>query len=323
MDDARTSVHRQELRMSIDLSAARDFMAAHARILDRRRFELLDGRTDPSAVLAALDGYRNPDGGYGWGLEGDLRSPESQPGAALHAFEVFAEIAPASAPQAAALCDWLDAVTLADGGLPMALPLTTAAGSGPWWASADSNVSSLQITSIVAARAHRVGVHDPAVAAHPWLQRATRYCLDAIAALDDDPFAYVLAFSVQFLDAVYDGHPEAEGLLRDLGRLIPADGRLCVRGGAENEAMHALDIAPYPGRPARALFAPDVVGGDLERLVAQQQDDGGWVVDFPSASPAGSLDWRGYVTVHAVDVLRRNGVLDATGSPAQQPSATA
>jgi hypothetical protein len=51
-------------------------MATQARVLDRRRFELLNGDTDdPSPVLAALDGYRNSDGGYGWGLEPDLRSP--------------------------------------------------------------------------------------------------------------------------------------------------------------------------------------------------------------------------------------------------------
>jgi len=122
----------------------------------------------------------------------------------------------------------------------------------------------------------------------------------------------VLAFSVQFLDAVHASHPEAAGLLRRLGGLIPADGRLRVQGGAEDEAMHPLDIAPDPGRPARALFAPDIAGADLERLAALQQNDGGWVVDFRSASPAGSLDWRGYATVYAVDVLRRNGVLDTT-----------
>ena len=73
------------------LSAATAFMATHARILDRRRFDVLVGDGAPEAVLAAVDGYRNPDGGYGWGLEPDLRSPESQPGGALHAFEAFVE----------------------------------------------------------------------------------------------------------------------------------------------------------------------------------------------------------------------------------------
>jgi hypothetical protein len=91
--------------MTIDLDGASDFMVAHARMLDRRRFELQFGEGDPDATLAALNAYRNPDGGYGWGLEPDLRAVESQPGAALHAFEVFEELAPVVAPQAVALCD--------------------------------------------------------------------------------------------------------------------------------------------------------------------------------------------------------------------------
>ncbi|REE97441.1 hypothetical protein [Thermomonospora umbrina] len=294
--------------MRIDLAAADAFMATHARVLDRRRHELLMGRAGPDAVLAALDAYRNPDGGYGWGLEPDLRSPESQTGAALHAFEVLEEIAPATASQALALCDWLESVTLPDGGLPFALPLTTTAGSGPWWQGADPTASSLQITSVSAAAALRVAVHDPAVAAHPWLTLAIDHCLTAIEALDEAPFAYVLAFAVRFLDAVHDLRPEvAEMLLRRLGEYIPADGRVHVEGGTEEEALHPLDFAPRPGRPARELFGPEVISADLDRLEALQQGDGGWTVDYLKISPAGSLDWRGYASVQALDVLRRNG----------------
>ena len=294
--------------MTIDLAAAADFMAGHARVLDRRRFELLEGGENAAGVLAALDGYRNPDGGYAWGLEPDLRSPESQPGSAHHAFEVFAEVAPATTPHAATLCDWLDSVTLPDGGLPMALPLGIDAGSAPWWGSADPGVSSLQITTVATAEAQRVAAGDSAVAEHPWLERATRYCLDAIEAMDEVPFAYVLAFSIRFLDAVHERRPEAAGLLEKLGRHVPADGRVPVRGGTEGEALSPLDIAPYPDRPARGLFSDDVVAADLERLVGAQEEDGGWTVDYQKISPGGSLDWRGYATVRAVDVLRRNGL---------------
>ena len=72
--------------MTVDLTAAAGFLAGSARVLDRRRFDLLFGDGTPGPVLAAVDGYRNPDGGYGWGLEPDLRSRTSQPGGALHAF---------------------------------------------------------------------------------------------------------------------------------------------------------------------------------------------------------------------------------------------
>jgi hypothetical protein len=297
--------------MTIDLSAAADFMACHARVLDRRRFELLHGETDnASGVLAALDAYRNPDGGYGWGLEPDLRSPESQPAAAWHAFEVFENVAPVTSPHAAVLCDWLDSVTLPDGGLPMAVPLGLAAGSAPWWQSSDASVSSLQITTVVVGTAQRVAAHDPAVAEHPWLERATRYCLDAIGAMDEAPFAYVLAFSVRFLDAVHESRSETAALMRKLAEHIPADGNIRVSGGTEDEMLHPLDVAPDPDRPARELYTAELIAADLDRLAALQQDDGGWTVDYMRISPAGSLDWRGHATVRAVEILRRNGRLD-------------
>jgi hypothetical protein len=62
---------------------------------------------------------------------------------------------------------------------------------------------------------------------------------------------------------------------------------------------------PRPAGP-RAV-RPDVISADLDRRAALQQEDGGWVVDFQKISPAGSLDWRGYATVRAIGILRRNG----------------
>jgi hypothetical protein len=292
--------------VNVDLPAAEAFMAAHARVLDRRRFRLLMGQADPGTVLAALDAYRNPDGGYGWGLEPDLRSPESQPGGALHAFEVLEDIAPATASQAVALCDWLASVSLPDGGLPFALPVTNAAGSAPFWAQADPTVSSLQITAVVTATAHRVAAHDPGVAAHPWLARATRFCLAAIQAIRDTPPAIELAFAIQLLDAVHDTHPQAAAPLDHLRKHIPTSGLVHVQEGLEEEMMRPLDFAPTPDRPVRALFTPEAISAELQRLIDQQHDDGGWTVDFASYSPAAALEWRGYMTVRAVSILQRN-----------------
>lgn len=296
--------------MSVDLPAAARFLAGHGRLLDRRRFDLLTGDGGAEAVVGAVDGYRNPDGGYGWGLEPDLRSGSSQPGGALHALEAFADLAPATTPRAGEVCDWLQSVTLPDGGLPFALPVPDPAACAPFWAQADPARSSLQITGVVAATAYRVAASDAAVAAHPWLARATAYCLDAIGQLDPSVHAMELAFAVQFLDAAGRSGAaaaEARTLLDGLRPLVPADGLLHVAGGAEDEFMRPLDFAPYPGGPARELFAPAVVDAELDRLAAAQQPDGGWTVDFDSSSPAATLEWRGHATVQAVVLLRANG----------------
>jgi hypothetical protein len=294
--------------MADHLTAARGFMAGHGRLLDRRRFDLFFEGGDAEPVLAALRAYRNADGGYGHGLEPDLRAPESQPAAAWHAFEVFADVAPVVAPEAAELCDWLETVSLPDGGLPFALPIEDPTGSAPFWASADPHAFSLQITTIVTAHANRVAAHDPAVAGHPWLARATSCCLAAIDGLDAAPEAYVLAFALQLLDAVHDRHDAAPALLARMGEFVPSDGRLRVVGGLAEEALRPLDLAPEPGRPARTVLDEAAVAADLERLASEQGEDGGWSVDFRSYSPAAALEWRGYATVRALAVLRKNGL---------------
>jgi len=299
---------RQGGVVTVDLSAAADFMAGSARVLDRRRFDLHFGDGGVAPVLAAVDGYRNADGGYGWGLEPDLRSRTSQPGGALHAFEVFAEVGSEASDRAVQLCDWLVSVTLPDGGLPFALPVPDPAACAPFWAGADSTRSSLQITAIVGRAAHRAAARIPALAAHPWLAGATAYCLTAVA--DPGPaHPMELAFAVQFLDAAAASAPAAVDALDRLRSRVPADGLLHVTGGAEDEFMRPLDFAPSPGGPARTLFAPGLVEAELERLAGAQQADGGWVVDFASYSPAATLEWRGHRTVEVLSLLRDNGLL--------------
>ncbi|MGH7866347.1 MAG: hypothetical protein ACREP9_01675 [Candidatus Dormibacteraceae bacterium] len=51
------------------------------------------------------------------------------------------------------------------------------------------------------------------------------------------------------------------------------------------------------------------IAAELQRLAAQQQDDGGWPVDFASYSPAAALEWRGHMTVRAMSILQRNSII--------------
>jgi len=294
---------------SVDVAAARRFLTAHARTLDRRRAEVLFDGEPGAGALGALEGYRNADGGYGWGLEPDFRAPESQPGGALHAFEVFEDVAPAVDPRAGRLCDWLGSVTLADGGMPFALPVADATATAPFWAEADHTTSSLHITTAVAGAAWRVARHDPAVADHEWLDRATRYCLDTLASRASVEFAIELLFVLDFLDTVVAGEvaPEAEALLARHAATVPASAELSVSGGAENEKLRPLDLSPWPDRPLRRHIDPAVIEADLDRLAGDQHADGGWDIDFRPYSPAAALEWRGYATVRALAVLGAHG----------------
>jgi hypothetical protein len=234
----------------------------------------------------------------------------------MHALEVLAEVAPVTSPRAVELCDWLDAHTGPDGGLPFACAITDEAGCAPWWRNPDTTTSSLHMTAQVAANAQLVARHDEAVRTHPWLGKATRWCLDAIASLPAAPTAYELLFSVRFLDALDDlgaaagdDAARAAGLLERMGTYLPAGGLVPVEGGVDGEYLRPLDFAPDAKSAAVALFSDDVIRREVDRLAGEQQPDGGWTVAFPSSSPAAALEWRAYATLEALGRLRHHSVL--------------
>ena len=61
-----------------DFDAAAAFIAANARVIDRRRFERLFAGGAAQPVRDAVAAYRNDDGGFGHALEPDCRAPGSQ-----------------------------------------------------------------------------------------------------------------------------------------------------------------------------------------------------------------------------------------------------
>ena len=295
--------------MTISLARAASFMAGNARVLDRLRFEQIQGSADRAALRAAVNAYRNPDGGYGRGLEPDLRALESQPVGAMHAFEVFAEIGSDAAPDAIGVCDWLGSVTLGDGGLPFALPVGDASGCAPFWAEADPSSSSLHISAAVATYAHLAGEEIPDLLSHPWLERCTSYCLEEIAGRDEPRHALELRYCLWLLDVLAEGDRAAASQLERLGSWIPPSGEVHVAGGLDDEMMRPLDFAPKPGRPVRRLFDDDAIEAGLDRLEGSQQEDGGWPLGWNAYSPAAQVEWRGYLTVDAIRCLKDNGRL--------------
>jgi hypothetical protein len=68
--------------------------------------------------------------------------------------------------------------------------------------------------------------------------------------------------------------------------------------------LYPLDFSPYVDAPSRSVITDRALAADRDRLVADQQADGGWPVSFQACSPAAALEWRGYATVAAIAVLR-------------------
>ena len=62
-------------------------------------------------------------------------------------------------------------------------------------------------------------------------------------------------------------------------------------------------------RTARSLFDDVTIKAHLDHFARAQRDDGGWTFNWLAWSPAAEREWRGYLTVDALRLLRANGYL--------------
>jgi hypothetical protein len=286
--------------MTVDLNAARSFLYANARVLERRRFGCLFEDASPEPVVQALRAYRNDDGGFGHAIEPDMRAPTSQPVGAHTALEILHEVGVSDEELIAGAADFLATITRPDGGIPFVLEDALAYPHAPWWQYADES-SPIQ-TPINASALYAVGSR------HPWLERASEYCFRQIDELDlsgitTEP-GYALQFGVGFLNAT----PDADRANEALDKLAPALAPLnAADADPSAEVTSPLDLAPTPDVRSRRLFDDATIGRQLDALEAAQEADGGWTVPWPDWNPAAALEWRGVATLNALRLLRANG----------------
>jgi hypothetical protein len=284
-----------------DFSAAAAFVAANARVLDRRRFQRLfeDGPAAP--VRDAVAAYRNDDGGFGHALEPDCRAPGSQPAAVAMALHIMDETGAWDEDLVRGACDWLAAVAPAEGGAAFVEAALAGWAHAPWWVPEEGHPASLVATGMIAGTLHARGV------SHPWLDGATEVMWNRIAKMDE-PGAYEMFGVLAFLQHVPD-RGRAREVFGRVGPLILERNLVALDPEAPGEVHGVLSFAPEPDSLARALFDDATIQAHLDHLVQGQKDDGGWTFNWPAWSPAAELDWRGFLTVDALRALRANGRL--------------
>ncbi len=290
-----------------DIDAAEQFVAANARVLERRRFARLFREGEPGPVRDALAAYRNADGGFGHALEPDGRCPDSQPVAIDFALQVMLETGAWDSDLAAGACGWLAAHAPAGGGAVFVDPSVEGWPHAPWWVPEEGNPASLISTGLLAGSLHAGGM------SHPWLGQATALRWERCGTLDKAS-PYDMRGLLWFLEKVPDQARAREAAER-LGRMIIDQGVVALEPGAPGEVHTPLDVAPRPGSPARGVFSQSLIDAHLDHLAAAQQPDGGWTFNWPAWSPAAEREWRGHCTVTALTLLRDNGRLNAP--PAQ------
>ena len=285
--------------MPCDVAAARRFIYANGRLLEQRVFAALFEDGDPAAVVAALAAYRNDDGGFGHGLEPDKRAPTSQPLDAEIAFERLVMVG-ADAPELVRpACDWLATVASPAGALPILLPSIDGYPRAAHW-QATEYPPGVNPTAGIAAHVHALGV------AHPWVDRATEYCLGEVEAGRTPREAHDL-LGLAKLAGVSPDRERAERAGEAIAAAVPSASFMKLDPEADAYGVTPLDFAPSPTSMARSWFGDELIEGHLEKLEQEQLDDGGWPVAWQPPSEASRCEWRAIRTIHALMVLSAYG----------------
>ena len=295
------------------LGGGRAFLDREGRLVERRLAAVLFDGADRAGVVDAVRAYRNPDGGFGHGLEPDKRCPASLPIDVECALDILltagyvAGAADASSGHTVdpddtddtdelvrGACDWLGSVAAPDGAVPASFPVMESYPRAEHW-SEWTYEPGLNPTAGLAGRLHRMGV------THPWLDRATDWCWSRLdRGFDED--AHALSEVLIFLAHAPD-RSRAEALSERVPSWLARASWFRADPADPSYGVTPLHLAPSPDSPWRRLFDDATIDGHLDRLARDQQDDGGWPITWEPPGLASTLEWRGIETLRALRTL--------------------
>lgn len=290
------------------LERAGAFIYSHARLLDRMRFAYLFENGTKERVLAALRVYQNEDGGFGHALEPDMRCPDSQPVTTEMGLHILQEVNGFDSDLMAGALAYLKTITLAGGGLPNATTQVNAYPHAPWWNTEKDGVPSLNPTGII------IGIlleqtQRSDFMEEPWFQSHISFLWRSLEN-NQAPKEYHEALQwISFLEHVDEKSERRTAYCEALDQWLSGPHGIEKNEHAEGYVHKVLDYAPTPHSYTSRLVTEEEVTRHLEWLISTQQEDGGWAITFPAVSPAGEQEWRGWLTIERLKVLKAYGVI--------------
>jgi hypothetical protein len=305
---------------------ARRFMVAGARPLDRALFAFRFEAGPAGAVVRELAAYRNEDGGFGHGLEPDVRTPLSSALATGIALDVLHEVgAPADHALVRGAIGYLRETYDADAGVWRVVPPgTNDHPHAPWWHDEYGSLADTFDDFLVIPRAQLVGLLHGYAALAPglfpgdWLAAVTERTVADIEALDaaafgggGDTLRYALdlaeteALPPSFRDRLL---PKLRGVALTVVSRDPA--------AWDSYCAPPLKIAPSPDCAVAGLFRDDLQA-HLDYQIAHQTPEGAWEPTwtwgdfYPDVWSQARQEWRGHLTLETLTALHSFGRIEA------------
>ena len=289
---------------------ARDFISSHARPLERALFRLHFEGGAASDVLTALAAFQNPDGGFGNGLEPDIRLPKSSAIATSEAFEVLRQIDASTGREVRerAVQYVLDSYDPARPGWPDVPQAVNEHPHAPWWQRSDGpqagheGVWGNPDADLIGA----LHDHAPIVPASI-LEEMTRLALQRLDAAEQVP-PYVARCYLRLARAAPTARQKIESRLCEEATGIMAQ--------IDGTSLQSFWLAETPDSTFAQAIAPEVAS-NLDTEIRRQSEDGSWKPqwswfgNYPEVWEIAGLEWSGVLTLVTLRSLRAWGRLEA------------
>ncbi len=292
---------------------ARAFVDGAARPLERALLAYHFDSAGIDAVIHELAQFQNADGGFGHGLEPDLRTPVSSVLATTVGLQTLREVgAPDDHPVVSGaighLVNTYDPTRKAWEIVPEE---ADASPSADWWDYANTEEAFGRF--LVNPRAEVVGhlYERRAVVPTPMLDELAGEVLEHMSA--SSPRVGMFDF------LCYLRLAETPGLPKSLREPVVERLRGSVRHAVETDASAwsgycttPLEVAPKPTSLLADEFTPQEIDANCDHLITSQKRDGAWAPPWawdrhPTAWRQAKREWKGVLTVRALTTLRARG----------------
>lgn len=286
--------------MAETIVLARTFLLTHARLLERRLFEVLFEGSLPDSVGNIVRAYQNADGGLGHALEPDVRCPESQPLLTSFGLGTLEEAGYRDVEFATSACYYLQSVSDKKGLVPFFLESAYQSPLASHWINSTLSPG-LNPTADICGLLHFQGVN------HEWLALATETCFKLL--IEDPPLeAHTLLCAARLAEYVPD-KTMAVNLLDIIASALPRARFFIPDVPIRTYGLTPLHFARKPDSICRSIFSQSQIENHLEVLKKQQLPDGGWPISWEAPGPVAEMEWRGRATVEAICRLSAYGVI--------------
>jgi len=274
--------------MAFDLGMAREFVYRNGTLLERALFAWLFEGGSLERLHQIILCYKNPDNGFGHGLEHDIKAPQSHPLALEYLLGLMKHGAVPPGSIFAGTADWVEAQMDERGDLRNP-PETRAYPLEPWW---QEEGGQTMPDAIVGNLIH-FGFATPSL-----IEKTKAWVLANYtpAKVQDNEWLFMAYHAFDFFFAV-DDFPELERFQQATVDNIVA----CAEAAPENQYDSLFVFAPTPDSMiARALPAglPDRF---LDALSDAQQPEGNWLDQHNLPQ------WYPMTTINVLLALKRYG----------------